>query len=195
MQEQNYTNCFTIHVLIFISAIFLLVDIYEFYRIVIEWRTALKLTPLVFEKCYEYPLLSKTLFSCFSTAASVSALLLTIFMTMNFNYFIEKIASTYLYFNFLIFGPYMLAFSILGLYYYDKVFYMCDKELKDKYFASEMVFNLTGCMGFSIIVTLCVTIYDMAIMYVNSILRKAEGSKLLSGLFWWVVRRSMDRII
>jgi hypothetical protein len=193
MQEQNYTNCFTIYVLLFISAMFLFVDIFEFYRIITQWKEALKINPITFEKCYEYPLLVNTLFSFFSTAASVSALSLTIFMTVNFSYFIEKIASTFLYFNFLIFGPYMLAFSVIGLYYYDKVFYTCDKDLNGLHFNTEMVFNLSGCMGFSIIVTLCVAIYECAVLYINSILRKAEGSKMLSNMFWWVVQRSMNR--
>jgi hypothetical protein len=188
MQEQNITNNFTFYILLLISGFFLFIDFYEFSRILVEWKDALKMDKLLFEKCYQYKLIVNTLFSVFSTIASLSALTLTLLIVLNFNFFMEKLINTYLYFNFLVFGPYMLAFSVLGLIHSDKVLYTCDANM-NKHFSNEIVFNLTGCMGFSIIVTLCVTLYCVVALYIKSITRGEGGSRILSRAIYWIFYR------
>jgi hypothetical protein len=182
MEEQNFTNFFLVYLLLILSAFFLILDGYEFMRLLNLWDFTKVL--INYPDCLRYRLIAKIVFSLFSIFASLSSLIIIIFMIVGFEYFAEKIFSTYIYFNSLIFGPYMLSMSIYGLYYVDDFIYNCD-GFSDK--SHDMMISLMSSFIFSLIITVCVLLYDTINCYVESILRRRDGNKVITYLFWRTV--------
>jgi hypothetical protein len=183
MEEQNFTNFFLVYLLLILSAFFLILDGYEFIKLLNIWDFTKTLYH--YPDCLRYRLLAKTAFSLFSIFASLSSLTIIIFMIIGFELFVEKIFSTYIHFNFLIFGPYMLALSSLGIYYSDQFLYNCD--LNGVATSHDMMVSLVGCFLFSLVITVCVLLYDTVNCYIESILRRRDGNKLITCLFWKTV--------
>jgi hypothetical protein len=110
---------------------------------------------------------------------------LIVFMIIGFEYFVEKLFTTYIHFNFLMFGPYLLALSIFGLYYSDDFIYNCNAHGEDR--SHDMMVSLVGSFCFSLIITICVLLYDTISCYIESILRRRGGNKVITCLFWKTV--------
>jgi hypothetical protein len=140
--------------------------------------------------CYKNEFLIKTAFSIFSFMAAISAFILTFFLAISMEYFIDKMLSAFLYMNYYIFGLYMLGFSIFGLVHWNDITYVCDKNfLFHKEFSLSNMFSLLGCFILSLTITIGVCIYETVMLYIDTILRREGGNKYLRSLFWWAVFR------
>lgn len=150
-------------------------------------------SPQLFDSCVKFPLLAKTIFSIFSFLVAFSAFIMTFFMAISIDFFADKIITTFLYFNYLIFGPYMLAFSVLGIYYFDKTMYMCDKYNTNlKVLNVPSVLNLSGCMCLALVITLSMMVYQSLNKYIGSILRRSDGNVILRSALWYVILRQRE---
>lgn len=194
MEVVNLQNNFTIYLMLIICIILLTVDSIELYRITLAWNYIHKIKPEIFEKCVKSELILKTVFAMFSFLSALAATLLTGMLALMSDYFYDKVLSTFLRFAYQIFGPYMLGFSILGLLHWNEVVYMCDrKNINHKHFSLSNTFSLVACFIISLTITCIVAVYDVVAIYMDSILRRDEGSKILRSLFWWfVLRRRQD---
>lgn len=186
-----FSNNFTIYLMLIICVILVTVDSIEIYKICSSWNLIDKIEPLIFDRCFKKELILKTVFGSFSFLAAISAFVLTLCISLSVDYFIDKILTSYLYLNYFIFGPYMLGFSIYGLYNWNDVVYMCDKHnFMIKIFSISNMFSLIGCFILSLIVTVAAAVYEVVLLYIDSILRRDNGSKILRNIFWWVVLRT-----
>jgi hypothetical protein len=191
MEGDHLTNNFTIYLMLVICVILISVDMIELYRVVLSWNYMNKFDPVLFNSCIKKELILKTIFSVFSFLAAISAFLLCLFLTISVEFFIEKIMPTFLKLIYFIFGPYMLAFTIFGLANWNDVVYICDRRnYKNQLFSMSNMISLVGCFLFSLTITIGVTIYETVMLYIESILRRSNGSKLLRGMFWWAVLRT-----
>lgn len=194
-ENEDRGQNFTLLLLLFISFILVLVDSLEIYHVVLNWEYGMMITTPIFESCIKWELFAKTIFALFSLFGALSAFTLTVFLLIDTNWFADKILSTFLYFNYLIFGPYMLGFSVLGMINWTKVIYICDKQnLNNKIFSPANMFSLLGCFFIALIITFLEAVCSTVNLYFNSILRKPEGSYIIRKLFWWSIFRNSDPI-
>lgn len=196
MDENEETgHNFTLLLLLFISVILVLVDGMELYHIIINWEYGMKIITPIFESCIKWELYTKTVFAIFSLLGAFSSVSLVIFLLVDTNWFADKILTTFLYFNYMIFGPYMLGFTIIGFANWNNVVYTCDKQnFNNKIFSPSNTFSLIGCFILSLIITCLVTIYKTVNLYINSTLRRPGGNVLLRKLFWWSVFRNREPV-
>jgi hypothetical protein len=197
MEEQNLSNNFTLYLILIICSMFVALDTLELYKFSENWNLSLKtFNTQMFDKCIKYQMLAKACFSVFSLFAALSSFVITFFMIISVDYFINKLLNAYVYINTLIFGPYMLGMTILGLFNWDKILFICDntnkEELHDRFLSFTNLFNIIACFILSFILTLGVTIYKSLELYINSILRKDDGNYIIRKLFWWAVYKNRN---
>jgi hypothetical protein len=160
-----------------------------------NWHYGMLISKPIFETCIKWELYTKTVFAFFSFLGAVSAFTLTMFLIIDTNWFADKILSTFLYFNYLIFGPYMMGFSIIGLANWNNVVYVCDKQnLNNKIISASNMFSLISCFLLSTIITCLVAIYKTITLYIDSTLRRPEGNSILRKFFWWTVFRNREPV-
>lgn len=132
MEEHSSTNTLAIKFLCFVSFLFVFLNIFEIEKIYLTWVNSIAIyrdhNIAFLDRCVKYPLLSKTFFSLFSLFFSLSAAIFTLIVSINIQFFLEKCLLTYIYYNFYLFGPYLLFASLFALMNFDKVFHNCKSE-------------------------------------------------------------------
>lgn len=194
-ENEDRGQNITLVLLLLISFILLFVDSLELYGLIQNWEFGTSVISPIFESCIKWELYNKSIFSIFSFLGAVSAFMLTLFLLINSTYFAENILATFLYFNYVVFGPYMLGFCILGFINWNNVVYQCDRQsFNNKLFSISNFFSLIACFILSLMVTLLVSVYKTINIYVDSILRKPKGSFILRKLFWWTIFRNREPV-
>ena len=194
--EGSLTNNFTIYLMLVVCIILLSVDCYELYKISLSWSYIHKFDPILFNTCIKKELIIKTIYASLSFFSALASFLLTLFLTISIEFFIEKLLVAYMHFIYVIFGPMMLAFSLFGLLNWNQVVQVCDrKNYSNQIFSFGNAVSLIGCFTLSLFVTIGVTIYETVLLYINSIIRRENGSKALRSVFWWVIMKTNPNAI
>lgn len=196
--EGGHGRTFASWSLFFCCAILVVINTVEMSHIITYWKNGVdptKTLPLIFNTCIKYDLISRTIYSMISCATGLSLCILAIFLFWNIDYFTEKLLVLYLYFNYLLLGPYLLIFCIFGFAYWNQIMYVCDKDnFNLKVLVVGNVFSFIGCLIFSLLVTCSVGLYKIFLLYVDSILRKPDGSVLIRKIFWTIVLKNRSPI-
>lgn len=190
MEESQSSNHATIYILLFICSLFLSVDGLELFRLIDEWNLLHKeLSSINFEKCVKYPLIAKTGYTVFSFLAAFSAFLISILICFDLELFVEKFSHSYIKMIYFIFGPYMLTIGLIALNYWDKILFNCDNIRYSRIFSYSNLFNLIVCLSVSFIITVGMLIYEVIVIYMNSIQQRNNGSNFIRKSFWFVVNK------
>jgi hypothetical protein len=191
----NFANSFALYLMMIICVVLVTLDSIDIYRISNSWSHIQNWSMYQFEQCIKTELTTKTVFAAFSLLSAIAALLLTIFLLINVEFFVNKLFTAYLNMIYSIFGPLMLAFSILGLINWNDVVFSCDRNNpQHKYFSLGSSFSLVGCFILSLFVTITFATYEVVNMYINSILGREGQNKFIRTSFWWVVMRARPNI-
>jgi hypothetical protein len=189
--DRDTSVDYTLIFLLIISLALVALDVVELSKVVKNFELAK--TTENFETCLKYEYFTKGTFGLFSFLAAVSAVVLTFGLLVNAEIFIQKFMDTFLYLNYLIFGPYMLAMTVLGMMQLEHTMFICDKtDPSHKYFSFTNIVSTIICGSISLLIVLVKTIYDSATMFNNSIIRRDGGSLILHKLFWWIVTRNRN---
>ena len=79
----------------------------------------------VFDRCIKYQSITEIYFTLFAFMAAISACLMAMGIMLGYDLFFEKFLVTFLNFNYYVFGLLLLASSLTGLIYYNKICYDC----------------------------------------------------------------------
>lgn len=138
-----------------------------------------------FENCIKFRILSQIVFTVFATFAGVSACFMSIGLLINYEFFSAKVIQTFLYMNYLIFGPYLLAASLLGFSNFDDVVYNCDNgNAITKSLNFSIFMALCLCFLFSSIITVGFSFAGAFFKTINSIRFRNNGNYLIGKIFW-----------
>ena len=150
----------------------------------------LKYDKILFEDCIQYNIISQIVFTFFAALAGISALLLGAGLLYDSEFFSEKLSRSYLYLNYVIFGPYLLTASIYGIMYFNNIVFTCNKTLDKKFFNVSNLMSLIICFILSALITLSFSfLYSIKFIYL-SVRLKRGGFKLLGKFFWYYVSSS-----
>lgn len=195
MEEDERNEQFTLFLLLIICFFLVIVDLLEMNDIIHSWNYGVTIIGETYESCIKWELYTKTAYGLFSLLGATSAFILTAFILVDRYWFLKRVMHSFLWFNYLIFGPYMLGFCLIGFYNWNNVVYSCDKSnYKVKNITLGNVFSLIGCFFISLSVSLLVGISNTIILYIYSILRKPRGNIIIRKLFWWFVFKNNDPI-
>ncbi len=183
--EENNTSDFTLSILLCISGLLVIIDSIELIQIISSWKVDFLIVPQVFEKCIKFQLISKTIFSVFSFVSALSSFFLTLLLLTAQNFFLKKLLKAYLYLNYYFFGPLMMGLSLLGIYNWEHVVYICNKnDLNKKDLIISNSVTVISCFLVSVFLTVLVEFFEAFYFLLDSILKRNSGSHILGKFFW-----------
>ena len=183
---------------ILIIAIFLIgmdaLSLYYSYQFILAASKKYSFT--VFDTCIKYQSITEMYFTLFALLAAVSAALMALGITIGYDLFFEKFLTTFINFNYYVFGLLLLSSSIVGLFYYNKVCYDCiGKDPKNLDFNLSTMICLILIANIGGIVTFIFSSVNSFEYVCDSIKFSRDGNYFLGKAFWkYALGRNNDRI-
>jgi hypothetical protein len=187
MEESPETSRVALKIVFLLSLLLVSMDILEFYFEYAHLKEmSVKFDPILFEDCIKYHALSQMFFTFFATFAGVSATFMSLGLLIDYEFFSFKVVDTFLYYNYLIFGPYLFTACTLGFYHYDLVLFNCDsKQLNNKKnFNFSTLLALVICALLSFLLTFGYAVFFGIRKLINSIRFTRDGNYILGRIFW-----------
>ena len=194
--SQDYSSInLSFFLVLFISLLLVLINSIELYSLAFKWSYMKTIPTDLFDTCYKYNLSFRTVNGVISFFASISCLVFSLALVANITWFMSTAFSSYLYYNYVLFGPYTLGFCVIGLWFWEKIMFVCEgDDLSSKTFSFANAVSLIMLFILSFVITLGVLVYSIASLYIDSVLRREEGSDIIRKLFWKVVIRNKNPI-
>ena len=151
---------------------------------------------IVFDTCIKYQSITEMYFTLFALLAAVSAALMALGITIGYDLFFEKFLTTFINFNYYVFGVLLFSSSIVGLFYYNKVCYDCiGKDPKNLDFNLSTMICLILIAIIGGIITFIFSSVNSFEYVCDSIKFSRDGNYFLGKAFWkYVLARNNDRI-
>jgi len=185
--EENNTSDFSLYILLSVSGLLVVIDGLQLIHMIYNWEYGFLIVKPIFESCIKFELISKTIFSIYSFIAAFSSFSLTLFLLCAQDFFLGKFLKTYLHINYIFFGPYMVLLSILGIYHWEEVVYVCEKSnLNFKEVSVSNSVTIIGCFLISALITVIVQFLESFNFLLDSILKRETGSLIIGRFFWQI---------
>ena len=190
------SSIFAIKLILLLALILSFMDALQIYFTFSSFSSYSTLPSNIFNTCIKYQSIAETIFALYGTYAGLSLAILCFGLITNYDFFIGKGLRAYIYYNYCIFGPYLLCVSFMGFSYYDKIAYVCDdKDYKVRYLNITLVFCLLFSFVMSIFVTVSYMVINVNNLFMNSIRFNPGGSLLLGYAFWkYAIRRGTNNV-
>jgi len=194
MEPNIDTSRIALKLVLILSTLLVGMDIFEIYYAFQQMNLiAGKIDSYIFENCVKYHIITQITFTGFATFAGISAFFMSLGLIINYNFFSEKVIDTFLYWNYLVFGPYLLASCVLGFCYFNYVSYVCDSsDMSTSYISFSTLMALIICFFLSFAITCGYSIIQVGYKLLHSIRFNQRGSRFLGRCFWRYVL-SRDR--
>ena len=144
-----------------------------------------------YNKCNESMIVSEIIFTVFATMVGISATILSIGFLINTDYFLDKFLNSFVYFNYFIFGPFLLCTSIFGFINFNKIGYTCEYEPKNVSLNISMLICLIFISTLGSIITVGFSTFNIFEYFQDSIKFTNDSDYILGKTFWKV---AMPRI-
>ena len=194
MDYDELNSRLSLKIVVIISAILVSMDLLEIYYSFNQLITAkIRFNETSFQDCIKYNILSQIVFTFFAALAGISAFLLGTGLLYDSDYFAERLSRSYLYLNYVIFGPYLLTASFFGMIYFDNIVFTCDQIFVNRYFNISNLMSLIVCFILSVIISLGYSFFDSVKFIYLSVTFKHGGFKPLGKFFWnYVTNRNIE---
>ena len=144
--------------------------------------------------CIQNQTISEMFFTFLATLASISVIILSFGFLINKDLFMEKFLESQTYYNYFIFGPFLLCTSFLGFINYNKIGYSCEKIPDNKSINLNMLFCLLIILIFGAVITCGYSTIYMFRYMTDSIKFKNNGNYFLGKAFWkFALSRNRNR--
>jgi len=191
--ENSFSNNIALYMFSLVSLILVSIDGIGLYNISLQWQQSTTFTAVVFEDCLKWQLITKSCFTLFSFFSAFSSFVICICLVAEPKYFVNKLLPTYMYYNYFIFGPIMLALCICGIVNWDNIANVCRLDQDnafDRVFSFNNVLTLITCLIISLVITLLVVATKTVCLYVDSLTNGPDGVSFIRKIVYWVVLRT-----
>jgi hypothetical protein len=197
MDDSLETSRIALKIVLFLSLILVIMDLLEVYFAFLNLKKASSLfDATTFEECLKYHILSQIFFTLFATFSGVSALLMSLGLLVNYEVFIHKALDSFMYMNYMIFGPYLLGACFLGFLYFNEVVYNCSKlDHSNKFLNLSTLFALFICFVISLVISVGFAVFRSFRFLMKSINNRLGGSSLVRRFFWWCVFTRRNQLL
>ena len=198
--EFDYPSRLTSIFVLVISLVLIGMDVLSLYYSYDYIKEASATTPdFIFEQCIKYRLVSEIFFTVFATLVGLSAALLAFLFILNLNLSASKLLHAFLYYNYFIFGPFLLGSSILGFLNFTKVGLTCEGDNPStKTINLSMILCLIIIFLLGSVVTAAYTTLDIFTYFTDSIKFNKDGNFLIGKIFWKIAfarrREELDNL-
>ena len=176
-------------IFIFVIIVFSILDIYNILKIIILIKKSyINFPQKIFEECYLYPKFFDIFIHFISFMIKLDIItLMIISVTNDFNLvnFTKKFGFIYGYFNYLIFGPFLLCGLIISFKYGVNVMKICvDNNPEQKLINFKSFFWFLTTLSLSTFIVFIGTYFFEENYFVNSIRLNNSGNYIVGILFW-----------
>ena len=190
--NSNTTNKSPIFILLIGSIIFLFLDIFSLYYSY-DNISSYNITKNLYSQCLKYKAFSEMFLSLIASLAALSAILLSVGFIINKDFFLDKLFESYAYYNYFIFGPFLLFTSIFGFINYKKIGYSCEEIPDNISINFTMLFCLVIILLLGSVITCGYSTIHMLEYMNDSIKFKNNSNYFLGKAFWKYVTRTRSR--
>lgn len=196
MDENQDQSQVALKIVFILSLLLVSMDIFEIYLAYNHLKyTSQTIDVDVFETCIKYHIIAKMFFILFAAFAGLSACIMSLGLLINYSFFAVKFIDTFLYWNYLFFGPYLLAVCSLGYLNFDNIAFNCDpKDITKRYFNFSIILALIICFMMSVIITFGYSLVHTIYILNQSVRFTPDGNRLLGRFFWNYVLYRSDRM-
>ena len=197
--QNNRCNKIVLSVIIIVAIIISFFNFYNFVHIVNLIKRAYNILPQkVFEDCYLYPKYYELFVEFLSFFLGIDLILLTTIPLIDIYFDLEgilfKYSETFIFFNYLVFGPFLLGCLFLNLKYSNKLMYLCinfnpEKKIINFRLSFVFLFSLT----ISFLITFFGSIFFQNIYFSNSIKLNQRGNFVIGKIFWFFALKHSKR--
>ena len=194
--QNNSATKIVFLIIIFVALIILFFNLYNFFHIVNMIKKAYIILPHnVFEECYLYQRLFDLFIEFLSFFLGIDLIFLTFLPFIenffNLELFLTKFSTTFFYFNYLVFGPFLIGCLITSLKYNRKLMYICiNYNPGNKIFNFRLSFVFLFSLTLSIIITFLGSFMVEDSYFNDSIKCKPSGNYLIGNIFWFFALRT-----
>ena len=187
--ENIFSSSITVKIILIIALTLITIDFIQIISTLNYLQLSSEiLSKEIFNSCVKYQKITDIFFSMFGMLSGISASIICLTIMINIDIFNEKFGFTFLYFNYMIFGPYLLISCLLAFYYFDQISFYCDsKNNKIKYINFSTIFCLIFSVSFSLTITTIYTAFDNIENFSLSIRYDRNGNYLLGKIFWYFI--------
>ena len=186
--NNNDVNKIIIYFILTVSIFFLFLNFFSLYNsytnISYNLSNNINNNNEFYSQCIQNQTISEMFFTFLAILASISIIILSIGFLINSEIFMEKFFKSYSYYNYFIFGPFLLCTSFLGFINYNKIGYSCEKIPDNSSINLSMLFCLVIVLVFGAVVTCGYSTIYMYEYITNSIRFKNNSNYFLGKAFW-----------
>ena len=146
----------------------------------------------LYSQCLKNRTFSEMFLSLIASLAAISAILLSVGFLINKDFFIEKLFESYAYYNYFIFGPFLLFTSIFGFINYKKIGYSCEEIPDNISINFTMLFCLVIILLLGSIITCGYSTIHM-LEYMNDSIKFKNNSNYFLGKAFWKFALTRNR--
>lgn len=197
MIDPRDTSSVALKIVFCLSLVLVTMDSLEvFYSFKQLKYASQNLEPDFFNKCIKYHLISQIFFTVFATFAGFSACSMSFGLIVSYTFFQNKALSTFLYWNYMVFGPFLLGSVILAFFNWNEVLYYCNpKQTSEQYFNFSTLMALLICFIFSSLITIGYAIWNTVHLMIQSVRFRPDGNRVIGRLFWdYIINREQPDV-
>lgn len=195
--NNEHTSKITIYFILTVSVFFLFLNVFSLYNsyIIISNNLSNNINKNEFySECIQNQTISEMFFTVLSILASISIIFLSFGFLINNELFMEKFLKSYTYFNYFIFGPFLLCTSFLGFINYNTIGYTCVEKPDDRSINLSMLLCLIFVLIFGALITCGYSTIYMFEYMTNSIKFNNNSNYFLGKVFWkFALSRNRNR--
>ena len=192
--NTSHLNKKTIIFMLIASLTFLFLNIFSFYNSYdyLSYHLSNNSNNSHYSECLQNQTITEMFFMFLATLAAISAIILSVGFLYNSELFMEKLFESYSYYNYFIFGPFLLCTSIFGFINYNKIGYSCELVPDDSSINLSMLICLLIILIIGSVITCGYSTISM-LHYMNDSIKFKNNSNYLLGKAFWKFASSRNR--
>ena len=188
MENENdiYAYNFTLKIIFVISFTLVILDCIQIFLIFDAIIKGYNKFPIeVFNECIKYQKIGDLFFSFFGVFTGMSVSFLSFGLLSNMETFRDKFFDIFVYYNYIIFGPYLLSICFLSFYYFKDIAFTCNpNNFKQRFVNLSTVICILFSLSFSLMITIVGSVAYSVKTVIESISSDRDGNYLIGRIFW-----------
>ena len=199
MENENendiYAYNLTLKIIFIISFTLVILDFIQVFLIFDSILKGYDKFPIeVFNECIKFQKIADLFFSFYGIFTGMSVTFLSFGLLSNIETFRDKFFDIFIYYNYVIFGPYLLSSCFLSFYYFKDIAFSCNpNNYKQRLINLSTVICILFSLSFSLTVTIIGSVAYSVKTVIDSISSDINGNYIIGRLFWaYIIRRHLN---
>ena len=186
MENSGIGTKFIIYFILFLGLGLLVLQILDAKKVYDSYDSFKNYRTSYVDNCLKFPLISQSIMLGIQIIVCFFLINFSILMLVGLSPWTTSLSMLNYKLILYTLGPLTLGFSILGFVYWDEVVFSCNPaRIEEKNLNIFNCFSIVIQFIFSLLVTLCISVFEVLFLEIDSLLRRPEGSDSIRKLFWY----------